>query len=399
MHLEAGGNAGQRRADALERFAADGGSVLDAFGFRVGLRHAGPVPFQPVGLVGLVGFAGGIRVFQSLRELVPHCLPFGRADHAFRDKPLGVQRARSLGLVDGAIHQRLGECRFVGLVVPVAAIADDVQHDVGGEAHAELCGHARAEDHCLRVVAVDVQDRCLDRLRHIGAIEAGIGMRRHRGEADLVVHHQMHSATGAVADELAHRQCLVHQALAGECRVAVHEDRHHRAAPLRISRLVLPRAHLADHHRIDGFQVRRVGLQRQMDAMAGHVDVGGGAQMVFYVAGALHVVGLEAFAAELREHRGQRLPHDVDQRVQPAAMRHPDSDFLHPGGRHGLDDGVQRRDAGLAALQAKALGGDVPFLAERLEALRFSELRQDRALGLGIECGAPGGAFHLALDP
>ena len=149
--------------------------------------------------------------------------------HAFHGQPFGVQRARGLHLVDRAIHQRLGECRFVGLVMAVAAIADDVQHDVGGEAHAELGRHAGAEHHRLGIVAVHVQDRHLDRFRHIGAVEAGIGVRGNRGEADLVVHHQMHGAAGAVADELAHRQRLVHQPLAGERRVAVHQDRHHRA--------------------------------------------------------------------------------------------------------------------------------------------------------------------------
>ena len=52
-----------------------------------------------------------------------------------------------------------------------------------------------------------------------------------------------------------------------------------------------------------------------------------------------------------------------------------------------------------AALQAEALGGDVALLAERLEALGFGKLRQDRALGRCVERGPPGRAFHLALDP
>ena len=44
---------------------------------------------------------------------------------------------------DGAIHQRLGEGRLVGLVVAVAAVADDVEHDVGAELLAEFGGDAR----------------------------------------------------------------------------------------------------------------------------------------------------------------------------------------------------------------------------------------------------------------
>ncbi len=260
MHLEPGGNARQCGADTLQRGDADGGGVFDALGLGVGLRHAGPVALEPVGLVRLVGFAGRVRVLQRAGELVPHRLRLGRSEYAFHGEPFGVQRPRGLHLVDRAVHQRLGERRFVGLVMAVAAIADDVEHDVGGEAHAELGRHAGAEHHRLGIVAVHVQDRHLDRFCHIGAVEAGIGVRGNRGEADLVVDHEMHRAAGAVADELAHGQRLVHQPLAGERRVAVHQDRHHRAAPLRVARLVLPRTHLADHHRIDRLKMRRVRL-------------------------------------------------------------------------------------------------------------------------------------------
>ena len=63
-------------------------------------------------------------------------------------------------------------------------------------------------------------------------------------------------------------------------------------------RFVLARPHLADHDRIDRFQMRRVGLQRQMHAVAGDsmsVEV---PRWYFTSPGALHIVGLEALAAE-----------------------------------------------------------------------------------------------------
>ncbi len=121
--------------------------------------------------------------------------------------------------------------------------------------------------------------------------------------------------------------------------------------------------------------------------------------MVFHVARALHVVGLEAGAAELAEHRGQRLLDDVDQRVESAAMRHPDGDLVHPARDGRADDRVQRRDGDLAALQPESLRRDVAPLAERLERLGLGELAQDGFLLRCAELGAPGRAFHLALDP
>ena len=121
--------------------------------------------------------------------------------------------------------------------------------------------------------------------------------------------------------------------------------------------------------------------------------------MVFDVARALHIVGLEALAAEFGEHRGERLLHDVDQRVEPAAMRHADGDLVHALRGHRLDHRVQRRNGDLAAFQPEPLGGDVALLAEHLEAFGLGELLEHAALFLRTECGAPRRALDPALDP
>ena len=200
MHLEPGRHARQRLANLLERGFRNGGGLFLVLEFDVRRMEPGPVALQPIRLVRLVGLGGLVcRLHRSL-ELVPHRLPVRRGHHALGCQSFGIQRARGLLGGDRAIHLRLGERRLVGLVVAVAAVADDVQHEVGGEPHAEFGRHARAEHHRLGIVAVDVQDRRLDRLRHIGAIKPGIGVRRHGGEADLVVDDHMHGAAGAVAD-------------------------------------------------------------------------------------------------------------------------------------------------------------------------------------------------------
>ena len=56
-----------------------------------------------------------------------------------------------------AVHHRLGEGRLVGFVVAVAAVADDVEHDVGAEQMPELSGHPRTEHHRVQIVTVDMQ--------------------------------------------------------------------------------------------------------------------------------------------------------------------------------------------------------------------------------------------------
>ena len=144
----------------------------------------------------------------------------------------------------------------------VAAIADDIQHHIRAENHAEFGNQPRAEHHRFRVIAIHMQDRRLDGFRDIGAIEAGIGMYRHGGEADLVIGDNMHRSPGAIADQLAHGQGFINHALPGKGRIAMQQNAHDGTPSLDIARHILARAHLARHHRVHRFQMRRIGLQR-----------------------------------------------------------------------------------------------------------------------------------------
>ena len=197
------------------------------------------------------------------------------------------------------------------------------------EAQAELGAEPRREHHRLRVVAVHVQDRRLHRLGDVGAVEAGIGVRRHGGEADLVVGDDVDRAAGAVADELAHRHGLVDHALAGEGGVAVQQDAHHGAAALGVARHVLPRAHLADHHRVHRLQVAGFGCSERCTirpAISMSVEV---PRWYFTSPEPCTSSGLAPTPLNSAKTCGEGLLHHVDQHVQPAAMRHADGDLLH----------------------------------------------------------------------
>jgi hypothetical protein len=94
-----------------------------------------------------------------------------------------------------------------------------------------------------------------------------------------IVDDEMHRAAGAVALQAGQAEAFRHHALAGEGGVAVDQQRHHHGAVLRRrAMLVLLGAHLAEHHRIDDLQMRRVGRQRQMHLVAVELAVGRGAR-------------------------------------------------------------------------------------------------------------------------
>ncbi len=263
----------------------------------------------------------------------------------------------------------------------VAAIAEDVDDHVLLEAGAELGGDARDVHDRLGIVAVHVEDRRLHHLAGIGGIGTRARVGGVGGEADLVVDDEVDGAAGAVALELGQHQGFGDQTLAGKRRVAVHEETHHLVAA-GVAALALLGAHLAEHDGIDRLQMRRIRRQRHVHDVAVELAVGGGAEVILHVAGALHVLGIGGMALELREQRRVGLQHHVGEHVEAPAMRHADDKLLHAELAAALQHLLQRRDQGLAAVEAEALGAGIALVEEALEHLGDGEALQDRALAL-----------------
>ena len=167
MHCEALGELGHGSGDALHHVLAD----------------ARPDPLAELGRVVrdlavlLLGRSvGGHRAdlledrLQPDPELLRVLVGVVGRDVAATDERVDVDLAgRALGL-DELVHQRLGEAGVVTLVMAALAVAHEVDDDVLGEPLAELERQARHSYARVRVVAVDVEDRCLDDLGHVGAI-------------------------------------------------------------------------------------------------------------------------------------------------------------------------------------------------------------------------------------
>ena len=91
--------------------------------------------------------------------------------------------------------------------------------------------------------------------------------------------------------------------------------------------LILLGAHLAEHHRIDDLEMRRIGGERQMHLVAVELAVRRGAEVILHVAGAFDLVRRRRAALELVEDRAVRLAHHLREHVEAAAMRHADARF------------------------------------------------------------------------
>ena len=302
-------------------------------------------------------------------------------------------------ILDHPVHQRLGECRLVAFVMAEAAIADHVQHHILVEQLAEFGGDAGCMHHGFRIVAIHMEDRRLHHQRHIGAIGRGARIDRRGGEADLVVDDEMNGAAGAEALGPGRGEAFRNDALARESGIAMDQQRQHAGAALVVAQLMLLGAGLAQHHGIDDFQMRRVRRERQMHLMAVKLAIRRCTQMILHVARAFDFGRIGGAALEFMEQLAIGLAHDIDEHVQAAAMGHAQHDFLYAQLAAALDDLLQRRDGGFAAVQAETFGADKTVGGEFLEAFGFDQFVQDRLLAFGRELDVLVLPFDAALQP
>ncbi len=93
------------------------------------------------------------------------------------------------------------------------------------------------------------------------------------------------------------------------------------------------------------------------------------------------------------------LAHHRRQHVQPASVRHADDDVAHAERAAALDDLLERRHAGLAAVEAEPLGaGEAPG-EELLETLGLDQLLEDGDLAFRREADFLVATLDPLLDP
>ena len=160
---------------------------------------------------------------------------------------------------DLLVHKGLGERGLVTFIVAKAPVAEHVDDDGLVKLLPELDRDLRGIDDGFGIIAVDMNDRRLDHFGTVRRIGRGPRMARHGGEADLIVDDEMDRASGPVSLQARKTETFGYDALTGERRVAVDEQRQHFGALDDIVQLVLLGAHLAEHDGIDDLKMRRIG--------------------------------------------------------------------------------------------------------------------------------------------
>ena len=198
MRLETFGHFRQLLADFTQLLERHPGLAPALLILVVGGPQPGPLTVEPVGLVRLVALADVEFGFQIGAPVGLHLFEFALGDHAFLDQAARIERHDRLVAADLLVHLRLRERRLVALVVAEAAVAEHVDDHRLVEGHAEFGRNLGGIDHRFRIVAIDVEDRRLDHLGHIGRVRRRAREARIGGETDLVVDDEMHGAGNPV---------------------------------------------------------------------------------------------------------------------------------------------------------------------------------------------------------
>ena len=245
-------------------FGHGSGAALILFAVAI---HFRPTPIQPIGFIGLVVFTGLKFRIQKRLKAGLHIFDFALGDQAITHQALCIKCEGGFLCFDLFVHQRIGKHRLIAFVVTKAAIADDIDNHVFFELLTEFCGDAGRMDHGLRIIAIDMENWCFNHQSNIRGIGGGAAEMRRGGEADLIVHHDVHSAAGLMPFQARQSKPFCHDTLTGKGRIPMQQDGKN-AGALGIVILILFGARFAQYDRIDGLQMAWVGGERQMHGIA-----------------------------------------------------------------------------------------------------------------------------------
>ena len=122
------------------------------------------------------------------------------------------------------VHLGLGKFGIVALIVAVPSVTHHVYVYIGMKLLPVLRGKFRCKNNSLRIVAVDVKNRCLYQSRRCCAIGGRSGIVKIGGKADLVVNYKVDGTSGFVSWQLTHLYRFINYALSGCCCISVYGD-------------------------------------------------------------------------------------------------------------------------------------------------------------------------------
>ena len=229
-------------------------------------------------------------------------------------------------LLDRFVHAGLSEAGLVGFVVAITTITDNVDDDVALVFCAVVGGKLAHEVDGLYVVAVDVENGCIDSFGKVGWVRGGTGKAGVGSETDLVVDDEMDGASRAVAGEVVEAHGFVYDTLTSKGGITVEQNAHSGAVCLFVTFEILNGISLSEHDGILRFKMGRIGDEGQRDLLSGwRGSYVVGTKVILDVTSGEVLLGR---ARELVENGLNGFSDDVSEDVETAAVRHADGHML-----------------------------------------------------------------------
>ena len=293
---------------------------------------------------------------------------------------------------DRLVHQGLRDGGIVDFAVPVAAVTDEVDNDVGAEAIAIIDGESRDANDCVNVFGVYVEDRNRLTAGKLGREARGVLFTRAGGESEQVVDDDVNGAADGVACEIRVVDGLGQNTLACEGGVAVNEERQEFLCSIGASAVVLG-ARAAHGHRIDGFKMARVGNEVDVNLRAalGRV-LAGGADVIFDVSAAEYAARIDVFKLS-KNFFGLTLG-DVNDHVEAPAVAHAEDEFLRAELTGGVEKLVHQGKKRRVAFEREAFVAEIARLKDLLK-----QFGPDQVVENALLIDGGGSRLHVIGEP
>ena len=339
-----------------------------------------------------------LGLVHDLHVLGLHLCESRLLDDAVGDQAISVELGDGGMLLDPLVHDGLGELWFVGFVVTSTSVAPHVDDHIIVEGLAVFDGQPSDPSDGFRIVPIHMEDRRVDHLGDVGSVVATEGVGLLGRETNLVIHDDVERSADGVAIETHHVETFGHDSLAGEGRVAVHQERNDLLAILVVAESLL-RPRPSKYDRVHEFQMAGIRSHREANRLSvlGRSVAGIGA-VIFHVAGASNEIFFPALG-KLGEELSVGLSKDVAEDVQATSMRHSHHEFVDSVGGCEFDDGVEQRDERLSAFDAESFLADVPGLKKGLKRIGRGEHLEQPGPVLVASRWLVGDAFHSLLQP
>ena len=239
----------------------------------------------------------------------------------------------------------------------ILAIAPEFDEGITPKRLAEFSGSLHRPHACFWIIAIDMENRDVIRLRQIRAVLTAKSVLWIRRESNLIIDDHMKRAADVISSQLHKVEALRHRSLSRKRRVAMDKHRNNFFS-LAVFAQILLCSRSPERDSVDKFQMRRIGRCGQMHHSRCGLSIRAISLMIFHIAATFRETCGPCFF-EFSQHLLVFLASDIRQQVHSAAMSECETEFTRAKCCASFDQLIEHRNDRVCAFQTKAFLADI----------------------------------------